>query len=419
MRRRDVNNIIRLKYRKHIFFVLILFLFFQSCTNDISLPSKDIFIKFYGSSGFDQVAFAEQLENEDYMLVGTSANPTTKLRQFTALRTNSFGVKTSQVYFGENDITNGKGFIKTADNDYVFYGEILENDNNSDFYIVRTNQKLEKVWEKRVILQGSDEEVSALIELQDGNFFLLGSSASGGEVEAVTAIITKAGVVSGPVKSGLKTTSNSLGKSVVSRPNNRVCWSGTTFYPQDQNNSGTSDISLIFDTADGISDAGTFSFGRKGNDIAADIQKAPGGYILVGTSEGIDNEGSKILALKTDPNGELVWQKVIGPERSQTGNVASQKAISVSSTKDGGYIILGTTDHSEFPNQAGQNIYLVKLDAFGDIEWEEVIGGMGSEDVASIRQTKDNGFIIAATINLNNDLAQCLIKTNSRGKLTH
>jgi hypothetical protein len=205
---------------------------------------------------------------------------------------------------------------------------------------------------------------------------------------------------------------------MVLRPNNRVCWSGTNFYPQTQKNPGSSDLSLVFCTDEGLSDAGEFSFGRIGNDVAADIRKAPGGYILLGTSDGINNIGTKILVLKTDPNGELIWQKAIGAERTGGGSVANQKGISIEPTSDGGYIILGVTNETSNNGQDGQNILLVKLDAFGETEWEEIIGGATAEEASSIRQTRDKGFIIATNVTLNNNPAQCLIKINSRGKLT-
>src|SRR5690606_25742988 len=128
-----------------------------------------------------------------------------------------------------------------------------------------------------------------------------------------------------------------------------------------------------------------------------------GGYILGGISEsGIsgDKTENKIgfldyWVVKLDENGFIQWQNTIGGNYLDTLRKVFQ-------TTDGGYIIGGYSssaisgDKSE--NVIGSEDYwVVKLNSSGTIEWENTIGGNGEDLLYDIKQTDDNGYILAGT----------------------
>jgi len=128
------------------------------------------------------------------------------------------------------------------------------------------------------------------------------------------------------------------------------------------------------------------TFGGSSNDSGKAVrQTSDGGYIVAGTcSFGAGMED--VYLVKTDPNGNMLWQKTFGGELTDNGHSCQQ-------TADGGYIITGST-HS-FDAQAA-DVYLVKTDQNGNMQWQNLLSGIISEsDIGySVQQTTDGGYII-------------------------
>jgi hypothetical protein len=101
------------------------------------------------------------------------------------------------------------------------------------------------------------------------------------------------------------------------------------------------------------------------------FQTLDGGYMF----------GFNDKLIKTDAAGNEEWQKVL-PRVSDTGSIVRQ-------TLDGGYIVLGTTVF--WGSDAGADAWLAKTDSSGDMEWEKTLGNGFGE---TVQQTSDNGFII-------------------------
>ena len=88
--------------------------------------------------------------------------------------------------------------------------------------------------------------------------------------------------------------------------------------------------------------------------------------------------------IKTDLNGNIVWSK-------NYGGFDNDWFSSIQLTHDGGYIACGTT--FTFGSGIG-DVYLLKLDPAGNIQWTKTFGGSGWERGNFVQQTFDNGFII-------------------------
>src|SRR4051812_45342921 len=92
---------------------------------------------------------------------------------------------------------------------------------------------------------------------------------------------------------------------------------------------------------------------------------------------------------------EIEWQKTIGGK----GN---NNLSSIRQTSDGGYILGGYSDSGfsgdKTGDARGQNDYwVVKLDAAGKIQWQNSIGGSGNDLLNSIWQTSDCGYILGGS----------------------
>jgi hypothetical protein len=63
----------------------------------------------------------------------------------------------------------------------------------------------------------------------------------------------------------------------------------------------------------------------------------------------------------------------------------------------------------------GKDIFLVKVDAMGNIQWNRVMGGTGDETISGIRETEDGGLLLCGSKDASGLPAIFLIKTNPYG----
>ena len=134
-------------------------------------------------------------------------------------------------------------------------------------------------------------------------------------------------------------------------------------------------------------------------------QTSDGGYVLVGfTQSNNGNVSGNHGALdgwmvKLDASGALQWQLSLGG--SGIDNLRS-----VHQTADGGYIAAGKSDSNDGDvsgNHGYGDVWLVKVSALGTLEWQRSLGGNNEDEAGQVRQTADGGYIIAAvTATVNN-----------------
>ncbi|MBK8586568.1 MAG: T9SS type A sorting domain-containing protein [Bacteroidetes bacterium] len=107
-------------------------------------------------------------------------------------------------------------------------------------------------------------------------------------------------------------------------------------------------------------------------------------------------------------NAQVTFQKAYGGTFSENAN-------SVRQTYDNGYIIAGTT--TSF-GSGGRDILVIKTDALGDTTWTKTFGGdMDNEYGFCVQQTSDSGYIVSGVASSFADVAgdMYLIKLNASG----
>ncbi|WP_348812725.1 T9SS type A sorting domain-containing protein [Flavobacterium maritimum] len=139
------------------------------------------------------------------------------------------------------------------------------------------------------------------------------------------------------------------------------------------------------------------TFGGSGQDYASSTQQtADGGYIVAGSSNSYDgdvtgNHGSyDFWVVKLNATGTIQWQKSLG------GSFIDD-AYSIQQTTDGGYIVAGNSNSTDFfiGNHGADDYWVVKLSTAGVIQWQKTLGGSGDDKAFSIQQTADGGYIVA------------------------
>jgi outer membrane protein OmpA-like peptidoglycan-associated protein len=130
--------------------------------------------------------------------------------------------------------------------------------------------------------------------------------------------------------------------------------------------------------------AWTQIFGGEEIDQSFSIIEISDGYIIVGWTHSHGSGNSDVWLIKTDLNGNKVWDKTYGGKERDRG-------LSVKKTNDSGYIIVGYTE--SFGNGLF-DLWLLKTDKNGNEEWNNTFGGGDYDYGLAVQQTKDEGFII-------------------------
>lgn len=146
------------------------------------------------------------------------------------------------------------------------------------------------------------------------------------------------------------------------------------------------------------------TYGGSHDDRGTDmVQTQDGGYVVVGYSKSADedvttNAGlNDLWIVKLDGFGQITWEKSLGYS-------GTDKAQTVIQTSDGGYFIVGLLDVTASGGEgnsrvmhAGGDYWAVRLDATGNTLWTKYFGGNNSETPYDTIQTEDGGFIIVGT----------------------
>lgn len=146
------------------------------------------------------------------------------------------------------------------------------------------------------------------------------------------------------------------------------------------------------------------SYGGTHADYLFDAQPtADYGFILAGSSlsnktgnKTDDNHGDLDFWIwKMKESGELDWQKSFG-------GAGFDLLQSIKNTRDGGFILAGTSNSSKSfqkkENCKGlSDFWVIKLNAAGDEQWQRTIGGKGQEELLCAFQTKDGGYILGGS----------------------
>jgi hypothetical protein len=133
------------------------------------------------------------------------------------------------------------------------------------------------------------------------------------------------------------------------------------------------------------------SIGTEKNDHPSSLAQFPdGGYVLTGKTE-IEENNFQAYVLKTDEQGNKIWQKNIG-------NKEYKCAEKVIAEDDGGMIISGVKSvESEI-----ENIFLAKFNSDGDVVWEKSFGGSKMACSQSLKQLPDKGFVLVGNVSEKN-----------------
>ncbi|MGZ4846221.1 MAG: hypothetical protein ACXV3E_00310 [Halobacteriota archaeon] len=286
----------------------------------------------------------------------------------------------------------------------VGYTGSFTSDYTRQVYIVKTDTSGNKVWEKAIGDSGNDYGVT-IKPTSDGGFIIAGWTDSYGRGDDVLLLKIDA--------NGNKQWSTAFGGAledrgmgVVQTNDGGYAICGWTY------SAGTTDraIWLIKTNAAG-SMKWNETFGGGDSDYGYGlVQSRDGGLVLTGAVASTPTIGDRdVVLIKTDANGKQLFYKTYGGAKSDYGQ-------EVVETSDGGFFITGWT----WSFGAGdKDVYVVKTDGNGNKAWDKTYGGPYAEHGYSGRQTSDGGYVVTGdTIVTNGSYEDAYVgKIDSTGSL--
>lgn len=132
------------------------------------------------------------------------------------------------------------------------------------------------------------------------------------------------------------------------------------------------------------------TFGGEKDDYIASVElTGDGGCLVAGSSNSFREKSDyDVYLVRLDASGEVVWEHTYGGEDDDTGRF-------ICAGDAGGFFIFGSTFSARGGNL--DDIYLVKTGADGGKVWEKTMGGKGPDIIAAAQRTSDGGLVMAGT----------------------
>jgi hypothetical protein len=328
-----------------------------------------------GGNGFDYLESIAQSADGGYILGGRSISTISGDKtencmneDYWIVKTDSLGVIQWQNTIGGSEKDWLQSIVQTFDGGYILggssssniSGDKTENSNGFvDYWIVKTDSLGNIQWDNSI---GGDasEELTSIVQTADGGYILGGWSTSGisGDKTEIGGGYTDYWIVK----------TDSLGI---------IQWQNTIA------SDGPDELESIAQTFDGGYIMGGYSW----SNISGDKTESSQGY-------------DDYWIVKTDNLGIIQWQNTIGGS-------GVDALFSIAQTTDSGYILGGVSisnisgDKSE-NNNGDTDYWIIKTDSIGNIQWQNTIGGNGSDYLYTITQTSSGEYILAGNSESNN-----------------
>jgi len=284
---------------------------------------------------------------------------------------------------GGPEMDGGYSLIQTSDSAYVIAGVTKSfGAGDYDVYIVKLDANGNLQWTK-TIGGPKDDRGFSLIQTSDGAYVIAGfteSFGAGGKDVYVVKLDAKGNLQWTKTIGGPK---DDVGASLIQTSDGAYVIAGIT----ESFGAGSEDVYVVKLDANGNLQW-TKTIGGKKEDVGASlIQTSDGGYAITGSTSSFGAGEKDVYVVKLDAKGNLQWTKTIGETYDDVGRSLIQ-------TSDGGYTIAGETRSF---GAGGWDVYVVKLDANGNLQWTKTIGGKEREKDEkgySLIQTSDGGYVI-------------------------
>ncbi len=333
-----------------------LLLLLITSTLSYSQTPNMVWSKYFGGNRGDAKSI-QKTSDGGYIIAGFAENAPPEASNyhgshdgFVVKLNSSFGLEWANCY-GTTAYEQIKDIKQTSDGGYIFVGSASVSGNSVDYWIVKINNLGNLVWEKKYGGTLEDRAFS-ISEAINGEYVVNGFSRS----------------VDGNVGSG---------------------FGGADYWTIKLDNSGNIIVNK--------------KYGGPDNDFGyATVTNSDGTYVVAGESFSQTGQitcrsstlscDSAFWIVKSNSLGNIVWSKCFGATVANLPNSFSTPTKMIK-TSDNGYIVVG----SGYTTYGKTEMWAMKLDSNGNLQWRKAYGGTDFDKANSIKQTLDGGYILAGS----------------------
>jgi len=428
-----------MKLFKYLFFVTLIS-FFYGCSNieDAKPTERKTFIHFYeGTVGYNGVMATESSAQDGFIIVG-NIQKNSQETDVIVLKTDPLGNLMWNQIIPNSEVR----FVKSLDDGYLIVGDRIDFNpdanqiseiNNTDAQLIKMDLDgniIQEFFKRDSVITGTDtlhidNHGSAVNIDATGNMILLGSFKNpvGTNFEkSFVMAIDPSFQIAWSQEYTLQNRDYINTRSIHLTQNNNLLWASTSSILAQ--NLSRSYLSVLY-TGKNSTFKNNDLYGENDsrNHTVSDINQSGFNYGVVGTYAETNDESSNIYFLLVNSTGSIIggseryFDGAAGLLENRDVSEIQDKGKAITGTSDGGFVIAGSLTSTPTIGNGAKDIVLIKVDAFGNLVWNKLLGGSGDEDVNSIRETNDGGLLISGTNTVNGLSTIFLIKTNRDGEI--
>ena len=309
----------------------------------------------------------------DFLIAGLSNNTGSSHRitpgNAHLIKTDSQGALLWEKEYGEEKDALFSSIIKAGEDNYILLGEIAASyeRGETDVYLVKVDGEGNEIWSRTFGGRGMD--VGKMVQqTADGGYIIVGDQAD----EHPTGNLYQSNIYLIKTDSEGKLLWSKtygekilyLGWGVTQTPDGGYILTGW-----EAKNHDDRDVILIkTDPSGQVEWSDTWDLGER--DGGFDLILTSDGYIVVACIQSMGSGGPSAVLLKVDLDGNEIWKKLIGEEG--VGNTLWH----IFEDSDGGYVMAGDTHVGivSGTGEDVHGAWMVKTDTEGEIIWQQVFG---------------------------------------------
>jgi hypothetical protein len=273
----------------------------------------------------------------------------------------------------------------TSDGGYIITGSSSSFSSDQDPFLIKINKYSNVQWSKVYHHLGYEEKLHGVQQALSGDYYLAGTIEGGfGFLDDLIMKVDSVGnIIWSKVFGGIE--ADDL-RDIAITPSGDILVAG-------QNASfgaGAKEIQAIK-----LTDGGDVKWAKAYGNIweefgAIIIQPDDGNYAFFGATDISGYYDIRPLLIKTDSLGNLIWAKIYSGYIEDWGRYAIK-------TQSGGFLIVGDT--RSYGLGGSMDIYVIKTDSMGNVEWAKAYGGIEDESGRGAFQDNEGNYIITGFSN--------------------
>jgi hypothetical protein len=335
-------------------------------------------IRTYGGNGDELAQASASSPDLGHIIAGSAADRSDSL----LLSLDDAGAVRWQTTIGGPGQDEIRDIRITSDGEIVAAGSTAAPGNGDmNLWVIKLNGSGDIVMQKEYGGDGEDE-ARGLLEAPDGALIVAGSTTSfgAGDQDVWILKLSSSGVIEWQQAYG--ESANEAAHAIVAAGDGGFAVAGWT------DASGSRDVWMLR-----LDDQGAIIWQKRYGGAMADeardlLHTSDGGFLIASESASFGTDSNPdVWLLKLDAGGVIEWQRSI-----EAGGATVLNALHA--TSDGGIIAGGKVQSN--PADA-EDLWLMKLDLLGQVQWQRAYGGDLHESAAAILETFDGGYLAAGT----------------------